>query len=69
MRYKYKDPLGCEKKYDGDINGILDFIKALKPRYCVAGIDLSATTDLTCASIIFKVPDDDQIVIISSCNK
>ncbi len=69
MRYKYKDPLGCEREYDGDINGILDFIKALKPRYCVAGIDLSATTDLTCASIIFKVPDDDQIVIISSCNK
>ena len=69
MRYKYKDPLGYEREYDGDMDDILDFTKALKPRYCVAGIDLSATTDLTCASIIFKVPDDDQIVIISSCNK
>ena len=38
-------------------------IKALKPRYCVAGIDLSATTDLTCASIIFKVPDDDSLYV------
>lgn len=31
----------------------------LKPRYCIAGIDLSATTDLTCATIVFKVPDDE----------
>lgn len=38
-------------------------IKALKPRYCIAGIDLSATTDLTCASIIFKVPDDDSLYV------
>ncbi len=33
-------------------------IAKLKPRYCVAGIDLSSTTDLTCATIIFRVPDD-----------
>lgn len=31
----------------------------LKPRYCIAGIDLSATTDLTCATIAFKVPEDE----------
>lgn len=30
----------------------------LKPRYCIVGIDLGATTDLTCASILFRVPDD-----------
>lgn len=34
-------------------------MEALKPRYCIAGIDLSATTDLTCATIVFKVPDDE----------
>ena len=33
-------------------------IKKLNPRYCIAGIDLSSTTDLTCATIIFKVPND-----------
>lgn len=33
-------------------------IAELKPRYCIGGIDLSATTDLTCATIIFKVPHD-----------
>ena len=38
-------------------------IKALKPRYCIAGIDLSSTTDLTCASIIFKVPNNDTLYV------
>jgi phage terminase large subunit-like protein len=36
-------------------------IKALKPRYCIGGIDLGATTDLTCATIIFKVLSDDTL--------
>lgn len=35
----------------------------LKPRYCVAGIDLGATTDLTCATIIFRVPDDEILYV------
>ena len=38
-------------------------IKELKPRYCIGGIDLSATTDLTCATIVFRIPDDDNIYI------
>lgn len=38
-------------------------IATLKPRYCIAGIDLSSTTDLTCASIIFKVPDDEMLYV------
>lgn len=33
-------------------------IAKLKPRYCIAGIDLSSTTDLTCATIIFRVQND-----------
>lgn len=41
------------------LNNMATFdIEKLKPRYCVAGIDLGATTDLTCATIIFRVPDD-----------
>lgn len=35
----------------------------LKPRYCIGGIDLSATTDLTCASVVFKVPDDEKTYV------
>jgi phage terminase large subunit-like protein len=33
-------------------------LKVLKPKYGIAGIDLSSTTDLTCASVIFRVPND-----------
>ena len=36
-------------------------IKALKPRYGIGGADLSSTTDLTCATIIFMVPNDETI--------
>lgn len=38
-------------------------IKELKPRYCIGGIDLSATTDLTCATIVFRIPEDDNVYI------
>ena len=36
-------------------------IGELKPRYAIGGVDLSATTDLTCATIIFKVPGDETV--------
>ena len=39
-------------------------INALKPRYGIAGCDLSSTTDLTCATIIFRVPGDDHIYVL-----
>ena len=35
----------------------------LKPRYGIGGADLSSTTDLTCASVIFKVPDNETIFV------
>lgn len=36
----------------------------LKPRYGLGGADLSATTDLTNATVIFKVPHDPQIFVL-----
>lgn len=39
-------------------------LKALNPNkgiYGIAGIDLSSTTDLTCATILFRVPNDEKI--------
>lgn len=39
-------------------------VKALKPRYGIGGADLSSTTDLTCATVIFKVPNDEQIYVL-----
>ncbi len=36
-------------------------LKALKPRYGIGGVDLSSTTDLTNATVIFMVPYDEHI--------
>jgi len=36
-------------------------IEKLKPRYGIGGTDLSSTTDLTAAAVLFMVPDKDTI--------
>jgi phage terminase large subunit-like protein len=36
----------------------------LKPRYGIGGVDLSKTTDLTAAKVIFRVPDDDRLYVL-----
>ena len=36
-------------------------ITELKPRYGIGGVDLSSTTDLTAACVLFQVPNDDAI--------
>lgn len=38
-------------------------IEKLKPRYGIGGVDLASTTDLTCASVIFMLPNDDRIYV------
>ena len=48
-----------------EINNTTTFdIKQLKPRYGIGGADLSSTTDLTCATILFRVPDDENIYVL-----
>ena len=32
--------------------------------YAIGGCDLSATTDLTCATLVIRVPDDDQLYVL-----
>lgn len=39
-------------------------IKELRPRYGIGGVDLSSTTDLTNATVIFMMPDDEKIYVI-----
>lgn len=39
-------------------------IKELKPRYGIGGCDLSSTTDLTNATVIFKVPKNEKIYVL-----
>lgn len=36
----------------------------LKPRYGIGGCDLSSTTDLTAAKVIFQVPDDPHVYVL-----
>lgn len=38
-------------------------LEKLKPRYGIGGVDLSSTTDLTNATLIFQVPGDERIYV------
>jgi phage terminase large subunit-like protein len=38
-------------------------IKVLKPDYAAGGLDLSDTTDLTCGTALFRVPNDEHIYV------
>lgn len=40
-------------------------IAALRPRYGIGGTDLSSTTDLTAAVVIFRVPEDQTVYVLS----
>lgn len=46
-----------------DLNEKTHDIAVLKPDYFIAGVDLSRTTDLTCASILYRVSDDNEIYV------
>lgn len=48
------DVINNESTYD---------ITKLNTRYSIGGLDLSETTDLTCATVLFRVPDDTTIYI------
>ncbi|MFB8328088.1 terminase large subunit [Bacillus wiedmannii] len=46
------------------LNNVAKFdISALKPSYGIGGCDLSSTTDLTAAKVIFMLPDDKNIYV------
>ena len=45
-------------------NQTLFNLKELKPRYGIGGTDLSDTTDLTAAKVIFMVPNDEHIYVL-----
>ena len=49
--------------FDTIVNEATFDIKALKPRYGIIGLDLSDTTDLTCATVLFRVPNDESIYV------
>lgn len=51
-------------KQEADNEAIFDIVK-LQPRYGIGGVDLSSTTDLTAAKVLFMVPNDELIYQMS----
>lgn len=51
--------------YDSINNTALFDLTELKPDYGIGGADLSSTTDLTAACILFRIPDDDTLYVHS----
>ena len=48
-----------------DVNNTAEFdVSKLKPKYGIGGSDLSSTTDLTCGTIIFMLPDDKNLYVL-----
>ena len=39
-------------------------VTELKPRYGIGGVDLSSTTDLTAAKVIFRIPNDERVYVL-----
>ncbi|MEG0874606.1 MAG: terminase TerL endonuclease subunit [Clostridiales bacterium] len=49
-----------------ELNNTTTFdLKKLKPRYGIGGADLSSTTDLTAAKVVFMVPNDIHVYVLS----
>jgi phage terminase large subunit-like protein len=47
------------------LNNVTTFdLSLLKPKYGIGGADLSSTTDLTAAKVIFMVPDDPKVYVL-----
>lgn len=51
--------------YDEIYNPITFDLSELKPSYGIGGSDLSATTDLTSASILFRLPNDEMFYFLT----
>lgn len=47
--------------YDDAVNTDTYDMAELKPRYAIGGVDLSSTTDLTCATVLFKTSRDGEL--------
>lgn len=50
--------------YEACVNEKVVPIEKLEKSYAIGGCDLSATTDLTCASLIIKKPNDDNLYVL-----
>ena len=49
--------------YEEILNTQIFDVNAMRPRYAIGGADLSETTDLTAAVLLFRMPDDAKLYI------
>ncbi len=50
--------------YESAVNETVADIDYLKKSYAIGGCDLSATTDLTCATLLIKKPNDENLYVL-----
>ncbi len=50
--------------YDAAVNESLIDMEYLRNSYAIGGCDLSATTDLTCATLVIRKPNDDNFYVL-----
>ena len=62
MRYKYKDPLGCEREFDGEYEDIIDLLEYLR----VDDIADRVTVNVGAVRDAIKNLDDSETVTISA---
>jgi hypothetical protein len=62
MRYKYKDPLGCEREIEGEYNDIIDLLEYL----WIEDIADKVTVNVGAVRDAIKNLDDSETVTISA---
>ena len=50
--------------FEAAVNETVADMKRLKNSYAIGGCDLSATTDLTCATLLIRKPDDETVYVL-----
>lgn len=59
-----QNPVDTWLTYDSLVNEKIVDIEYLKHSYAIGGCDLSATTDLTCATLLIRKPNDENIYVL-----
>lgn len=59
-----QNPVTAWLNYEDIINETVVDINSLKHSYAIGGCDLSATTDLTCATLLIRKPNDENVYVL-----
>lgn len=59
-----QNPISAWLQFEDLVNESEVSMEYLKESYAIGGCDLSATTDLTCASLLIRKPDDENVYVL-----